>query len=422
MRKQITLVLLTVLISFSVSPLIFGQTNDFKAEALQEFEKENYPKAIAFLHQALEQNPNDKEIYYYLGYFYHYNAYDSRPLAGYDQDYSDTVFYYLEKALELDPAYGDATYFYVAECGAQAFYALQHKDYARVKQLYQKAASVGGFPEWALEYGKLLFSQVAPHSILFTHGDFMLNVCWYLQLCENYRTDVSVIPLVMLNRPFFVLELMHGTLFQAVQFNASEFQVMNMHPAKWDTLSLSIPVPDSLKTVYALPPTYEMTWEVAPDLQGKRSYLSTERTLLLDIIEANRWKRSVYWAKGMDAYYLGGLEAYGCDKGLVSKLVPIKTQETSYAFDPKAVADLWEKNPPLNYRSILEKNQPRVSAVVLYTYASGLIALAAHYKETGESAKIEQVIRWYQNHLNLGVWPGYETNYLDRLLELKAKN
>ncbi|MGE4290541.1 MAG: tetratricopeptide repeat protein [Salinivirgaceae bacterium] len=421
MKKYSALTGLILLLSLSATPLIFGQSNNFKDEALRAFEKENYPQAISFLHQALEQNPTDKELYYYLGYFYHYNAYDSRPLAGYKLDYSDTVFYYLEKALELDPAYGDATYFYVAECGAQAFYALQSKDYDRVKQLYQKAAAVGGFPEWALEYGRLLFSQVAPDGILFTHGDFMLNVCWYLQLCENHRADVSVVPLVMLNRPFYVLELMHGTLFQAVQFNASELQVMNMHPAKWDTLSLNIPVTDSLKTVYGLPAGYEMIWEVAPDLQGKRSYLSTGRSLLLDIIEANHWKRPVYWAKGMDDYYLGGLEAYAYDKGLVSELVPFKTQETKYAFDSKALADLWDKNPPLNYRSVLEKNQPRVSAVVLYTYASGLIALAAHYNETGESAKLEQVIHWYQTYLNLGVWPKLETNYLNRLLAFKAK-
>jgi tetratricopeptide (TPR) repeat protein len=419
MKKYSALTGLILLLSLSATPLIFGQDNDFKAEALRAFENENYPRAISFLHQALEQNPTDKELYYYLGYFYHYNAYDSRPLAGYKLDYSDTVFYYLEKALELDPAYGDATYFYVAECGAQAFYALQSKDYNRVKQLYQKAAAVGGFPEWALEYGRLLFSQVAPEGILFTHGDFMLNVCWYLQLCENYRTDVSVIPLVMLNRPFFVLELMHGSLFRAVPFNASELQVMNMHPAKWDTLSLSIPVPDSLRAVYGLPDGYEMTWELAPDLQGKRSYLSTERTLLLDIIEANQWKRPVYWAKGMDDYYLGGLEAYACDKGLVSELVPFKTQETSYAFDPKSLVSIWEEKPPLFYRSVLEKNQPRVSSMVLYTYASGLVALAAYYKETGESAKSEQVIRWFQTYLNLGVWPALEKQYYEILLSFR---
>jgi tetratricopeptide (TPR) repeat protein len=418
LRKHLALIYLFVQINIT---FIVGQANNYKSEALREFKNENYPKAIAYLHQALEKNPNDKELYYYLGYFYHYKAYDSRPLAGYDLDYSDTVFYYLEKALELDPAYGDATYFYVAECGAQAFYALQKKDYARVKQLYQKAASAGGFPEWALEYGRLLFSQVAPEGILFTHGDFMLNVCWYLQLCEDHRTDVSVIPLVMLNRPFYVLELMQGSLFQPVPFNVSELQVMNMHPAKWDTLSLSIPVPDSLSAVYGLPAGYEMIWEVVPDLQGKRSYLSTERSLLIDLIEANQWKRPVYWAKGMDANYLGGLDAYGCDKGLVSELVPFKTQETSYAFNPMALADLWKKKPPLNYRSVLEKNQPRVSAVVLYAYASGLIALAAHYKETGASDKLDEVISWYQSYLNLGVWPGYETNYLDRLLAFKAK-
>lgn len=173
--KKLNFIILIVLFASE----LFGQTENYKQLGIDAFAKANYPIAITYMQKALEANPNDKEIYYYLGYYIHYNAYDSRPLKGYDLSYSDTVHYYLNKALELDPNYGNAKYFYTAECGANAIYSLQHKDYENVKKYYKKAFDIGGFPNWSIEYGKLLLSQVEKNGILFTHGDFQLNICWY---------------------------------------------------------------------------------------------------------------------------------------------------------------------------------------------------------------------------------------------------
>lgn len=71
------LLFLTLLFS---SSLLFAQERNMKVQALQEFEKEHYNEAINILEKALNQSPNDPEIYYYLGFFNHYRAYDSRPL------------------------------------------------------------------------------------------------------------------------------------------------------------------------------------------------------------------------------------------------------------------------------------------------------------------------------------------------------
>jgi len=222
---------------------LYGQTENYKQLGLDAFDNENYPLAISFMQKALKTDPNDEEIYYYLGYYIHYNAYDSRPLKGYDLNYSDTVLYYFSKALELDPNYGDAKYFYTAECGANAMYSLTKKDYENFKHYYKKAFEVGGFPKWSIEYGKLLLNQVENNGILFTHGDFQLNICWYLQFCENYRTDISVIPLVIMNRPFFVKEIKNSELIPPVRLGISDDEIFNMRPYKWEETTIEIPIP-----------------------------------------------------------------------------------------------------------------------------------------------------------------------------------
>ena len=80
--------------------------------------KEQYHAAIALLEKAVKKTPEDAEIWYYLGWFNHYLASDSRPLTGCDYlTHSQKVFEYLNEAIRLNPQYGDALYFYAAECG-----------------------------------------------------------------------------------------------------------------------------------------------------------------------------------------------------------------------------------------------------------------------------------------------------------------
>lgn len=393
---------------------LFGQTDNFKQLGIDAFAKANYPLAISYMQKALETNPNDKEIYYYLGSYIHYNAYDSRPLKGYDLSYSDTVHYYLNKALELDPNYGDAKYFYTAECGANAIYSLQHKDYENVKKYYKKAFDIGGFPNWSIEYGKLLLSQVEKNGILFTHGDFQLNICWYLQFCENYRTDISVIPLTMLNRPFFVKEIKDSKLINPIKIGISDEEIFNMRPYKWQETELNIPINKELIEKYKLNVNY-MIWNVVPDLKGTKNYLSCERAFLLEIIESNKWERPIYWALGMDNRYLGGLDSFASYKGLVYQLMPFKTFRTEYEIDQNSLKLLIDKNNFNNYKSILLTNQPRISGSLLYYYATSMIQLAKKYKENNQQEKLNELIKQYEQFFKIGLYPDDEEGYLKEM-------
>lgn len=55
---------------------VFSQEKSLKEQALEKFKSENYNDAISLLEQALNHSPNDADIYYYLGWFNHYQAYD----------------------------------------------------------------------------------------------------------------------------------------------------------------------------------------------------------------------------------------------------------------------------------------------------------------------------------------------------------
>jgi len=67
-----------ILIALFIEIAMCAQESDFKQKALEQFGKQNYPEAIFLLKQALSENTDDAEIYYYLGYFSHYIVYDSR--------------------------------------------------------------------------------------------------------------------------------------------------------------------------------------------------------------------------------------------------------------------------------------------------------------------------------------------------------
>jgi len=407
-----------IVLAVAYSNVLLGQTYDYKDKAIEAFDNQNYPKAIGFLHKAVKENPDDKELYYYLGHYYHYNAYDSRPLTGYNSQYSDTVFYYLEKALEIDPNYGDAKYFFTAECGAAVTQATRVRDYEKIKYYYQKAAEKGGFPDWSIEYGKHLLSQVESDGILFTMGDFALNVCRYLQVCENYRTDITVIAWGLLNRPFYILELKNGKSRKNIRLELSEEQILDMHPYKWDTTLVEIDVPDIMRARYGLDVDYKMKWEIVPDLFGSRSYLGCETAIILSIIESNQWERPIFFQSGITEYIVNGIQKNVTRFGLVEKLIPFDTEDSNWQYQIESLENFVNPSSLNDYKTIIHTNQPRVSYQVLSAYYKSLYYLAEYYKKTEEISKIDGIIKFYKNYLDIGVFPEYEKSFLEELQKI----
>lgn len=235
-----------------------------KQQALDTFKKENYPHAIELLERAVAETPDDAELYYYLGFFNHYLANDSRPLQGYDYRHSEKIFNYQRKALALNPNYGNAKYFYGAECSANAFKAMQNYDLKKMKYFYKDAFNVGAYPPWLLEFGRNLLNSCEKDAIFFAGGNADFDVCAYLQLHEGFRNDVTVIPIGNIDRPWYVKFLKNGLKdgIRPITIDITDEQIMDIHPYKWKSVTVKIPISSALRKKYNLE-QLNMEWVAA---------------------------------------------------------------------------------------------------------------------------------------------------------------
>ncbi len=423
-------IILTICILILSIPVAFSQEKTLKEKALDEFKDEHYSEAIELLEQALKESPDDAEIYYYLGWFNHYRAYDSRPLRGYDYSYSGQIFRYLDKALELNPDYGDAKYFYGAECSGNAFIAMQNYDARKLKYFYALANKKGAYPDWLKEFGKNVLMNCDQNAILFTGGNADFDICSYLQLCEKFRTDISVIPLGNIDRPWYVQFLKKGmkNAVRNVEINLTNQQVMDIHPFKWDTTDVYISISHSDKRRFNLQDDHKMQWRVDPDLASenmqtkingekakKRTYLSPQRAILLQIIEDNFAGRPIYFSNFASPALYGGLNDYFQNCGLVSKLTPIKTTDSGYSFDEAKIEEFISTGNVNDYKTIKENDIPRISGIVLSGYSMAVLNLADIYRKSGSKEKIEWLIAFYEEKLKIDFNPEYEQMVLQEL-------
>ncbi|MGV8947596.1 MAG: tetratricopeptide repeat protein [Lutibacter sp.] len=415
------LVLIFTALFFTAS--LFAQENALKEKALEEFKNEHYNEAIILLEQALEKTKDDAEIYYYLGFFNHYRAYDSRPLNGYNFSYSEKIFEYLNKAIELKPDYGDAKYFYGAECSANAFVSMRNYDLDKLKYFYKRAFDKGAYPDWLLEFGKNLLNSCDINAILFTAGNADFDVCSYLQLHQNYRTDITIIPIGYIDRPWYVKFLKQGLkgAVKKIILNLSDDQIYDIHPYKWKNTAIQIPLISKIKEKYNLDENYQMIWTMEPDLfsnrihsklereiASERTYLSPQKAILLQIVEDNYQYRPIYFSNSSDNYFLGGLDKYFKNCGLVSELTPLKTAQTTFDYDHNKIIILLQNENLKKFHTIKENDIPRISKSVSFDYYSSIFNLSQYYYKLRDKEKYNELIEIFKDNMMVDFNPDYE--------------
>jgi hypothetical protein len=372
-----------------------------RQEALDKFGKHDYNGAIDLIKKALKERPNDAELYCDLGRYYHYRAYDSRPMINYNRQYSDSIISFLDKSISLKPSYREPFYWLHAEFGARALIALQNKDVARCKKEYQTAIKKGALPKWMLEWGRNALNSCEAKAILFTYGDIPLNAITSVQILENYRKDVTVIPIGFSARPGYVKLFKYGVKngITSVKIRFSDEQIMDMRPYKWDSINLSIKIPENLKQKYKIENNF-FQWTLAPDMTSEGStILSPWGAFLSEIIEANEFERPIYFTNTLREGSLLGLLPFTINCGIVRKLVPLATKNKSFEFDNEVVEKvILNKNNFKDFKDIDLHDFPGNSNI-LSLYYSSLYYLADSYNKNGEKDKIPMILDLLKNEL-----------------------
>ena len=161
------------------------------------------------------------------------------------------------------------------------------------------------------------------------------------------------------------------------------------------------------------------SWRMHSKIEGedatRRTLLSPQRAILLQIVEDNFSERPIYFSIGCDPSFLGGLEEYFQLCGLVSRLTPIKTKDTKYQIDIAKLEQLFKVENLTYYKNVKENNFPRISGIAVYGYPMALVNLANHYRFSGENNELKQLTELYKSQLKIGFNTEYEQMIINEL-------
>jgi hypothetical protein len=367
---------------------------DARRQAIAAFEAANYAEAIALMGAVVAEHPDDGEACYYLGYFKHYLCYDSVPLAGAWESHSDEILELLRRAIALDPKLGNAGYLLGAEYGARFLRRLQAGDRAAMVAELERGRDEGGFPDWLLEYNRNMLDSCAPGALLFTCGDAVSAPAWYLQVVEKVRPDLTVIPLAALDWPWYVLTLKEGSVtpLASAPISWSTDQILALHPYKWKTGTVPIPVSPAARERHRLgDDPGPLAWVVEPDLAG--THLWARTAVLIDILRTNAWERPVHFSLTCGPESAKGLDACRQLSGVTHRLLPAPCADDIPLVDAettrRALLD------PEHFRKVGEAADRDYSRVagILGNYRVAYLTLLQEDLANGAAERAREVLR-----------------------------
>lgn len=212
-----------------------------------------------------------------------------------------------------------------------------------------------------------------------------------------------------------------------ININLTDNQLFDIHPFKWRTTTVAIPVSKKMTEKYALSADFQMQWDIDPDLVSnrmhakiegeeakERTYLSPQRAVLLQIVQDNFAERDICFTNFATPTFYGGLDKYFQNCGLVSKLLPFKTENTGYQIDVSLYAALLQPQNLHDFSTVKTTDIPRIGAKL--TYYLLFYRLANHYKSVKNNEQLQTLIDFYKKYLLIGYDEQYENEILEEVL------
>ncbi len=221
------------------------------------------------------------------------------------------------------------------------------------------------------DYAYNMLAGLEPDAILITNGDNDTFPLWYIQYVEYFRTDVRVVNRMLLNTPWYMKQV--RDLEPKVPFNLTDPQI--------DALT---PVRDA----------------------RDGSIIWTYQRAIQQIIQANAWRKPIYFAVTAPAEVWEPYADYLILEGMVRRLVPTKGSNMIDEF-------MLERNfsEIFIYRGLLDKNGELDTSIYRSPDTDRLFsnfALAASQLAVTKSREHDDAAALHWAEMSLKFLPDYE--------------
>ena len=255
------------------------------------------------------------------------------------------------------------------------------------------------------DYSYNMLQSCAPNSILFTNGDNDTFPLWYLQDVEGVRRDVKIVNLSLLNTPWYILQLKHRDPYNVGKVNITipDAQIENIGPMRFEPQNITIQVPNGKNgmdmsvfknydiTDSSVIKAGQLTFRMNNTVNyGNIKAIRIQDIVAKNIVQANNWKRPIYFAVTCSNDSKLGMDPYLRLEGMAERFVPQREQRGRQFVDAKILEEQVFRNesgfsksykPGFKFRGLNNENiffddtQQRM----LQNYRNAFIGLAMHY-------------------------------------------
>jgi tetratricopeptide (TPR) repeat protein len=314
--KTITFsIILTFLL---LSSCTSDDTEVLKARADKALISKNYDQAIGILNNALKINPDDAELNYYMGQVYKQKIFmDGKNINSIDPNLVIEASSYFNNTIAITPNYNGKIFVTGPYSKIQTLWGslgltlISKNQVEEARKAFIKGQKEGGFYPAIMEYNKNIMASCDSNAILFTNGDNDTFPMWFLQLVDDYRKDITVVNLSLLNLPWYVKQLKNNYSFgnNSISIDMKDQEIDLLRPTKWEEQQVQILDKNNNSII---------EWSLLPTIEGRG--LRGQDLMVLKILKSNKFKRPIYFSTTVSTPNKIGLDKYLSLEGLVYRL------------------------------------------------------------------------------------------------------